>query len=64
MFAVDHWGVEPDILVMAKGIASGMPLSGILARSELMAALEARARTAGHTAATSCRARRPTRRST
>ncbi len=37
MFAVDHWGVEPDILVMAKGIASGMPLSGILARSELMA---------------------------
>jgi 4-aminobutyrate aminotransferase len=37
MFAVDHWGVEPDILVMAKGIASGLPLSGILARSELMA---------------------------
>jgi 4-aminobutyrate aminotransferase len=36
MFAVDHWGVEPDILVMAKGIASGMPLSGILARRELM----------------------------
>ena len=37
MFAVQHWGVEPDILVMAKGIASGLPLSGILARSELMA---------------------------
>ena len=37
MFAVDHWGVEPDILVMAKGIASGLPLSGILARTELMA---------------------------
>jgi 4-aminobutyrate aminotransferase len=37
MFAVQHWGVEPDILVMAKGIASGLPLSGILARAELMA---------------------------
>ncbi len=38
MFAVNHWEVEPDILVMAKGIASGLPLSGILARRELMAA--------------------------
>jgi 4-aminobutyrate aminotransferase len=38
MFAVMHYGVEPDILVMAKGIASGLPLSGILARQELMAA--------------------------
>jgi len=37
-FAVQHWDVEPDILVMAKGIASGLPLSGILARTELMAA--------------------------
>src|SRR4051794_36612194 len=37
MFAVRHWGVEPDILVMAKGIASGLPLSGLLARCELMA---------------------------
>jgi 4-aminobutyrate aminotransferase len=38
MFAVQHWAVEPDILVMAKGIASGLPLSGILARPEIMAA--------------------------
>ncbi len=36
LFAVRHWDVEPDILVMAKGIASGLPLSGILARTELM----------------------------
>ncbi|MEO7664746.1 MAG: aspartate aminotransferase family protein [Candidatus Limnocylindrales bacterium] len=36
IFAVRHWDVEPDILVMAKGIASGMPLSGILARTEIM----------------------------
>jgi 4-aminobutyrate aminotransferase len=33
---VRHWDVEPDILVMAKGIASGLPLSGIIARSDLM----------------------------
>jgi 4-aminobutyrate aminotransferase len=38
MFAVEHWDVEPDILVMAKGIASGLPLSGILARTDLMGA--------------------------
>ncbi len=36
MFAVSHWDVEPDIIVMAKGIASGLPLSGIVARRELM----------------------------
>jgi 4-aminobutyrate aminotransferase len=37
IFAVRHPDVEPDILVMAKGIASGLPLSGILARSDIMA---------------------------
>jgi 4-aminobutyrate aminotransferase len=36
LFAVRHWDVEPDILVMAKGIASGLPLSGILARRDIM----------------------------
>ncbi len=36
MFAVQHWDVEPDVVVMAKGIASGLPLSGILARKDLM----------------------------
>jgi 4-aminobutyrate aminotransferase len=40
LFAVHHWDVEPDILVMAKGIASGLPLSGLLARRELLAALK------------------------
>ena len=40
LFAVQHWDVEPDILVMAKAIASGMPLSGFLTRPELMAALQ------------------------
>ncbi len=38
LFAVRHWNVEPDILVFAKGIASGLPLSGIIARPELLAA--------------------------
>ncbi|KAL8721868.1 MAG: hypothetical protein Q9225_001546 [Loekoesia sp. 1 TL-2023] len=36
MFAVEHWGVRPDILVMAKGIANGFPLSGIVSRKALM----------------------------
>jgi 4-aminobutyrate aminotransferase len=35
-FAVEHWNVEPDILAMAKGIASGLPLSGLLAKRELI----------------------------
>ncbi len=37
MFAVEQFGVMPDIMVMAKGLASGFPLSGIAARAELMA---------------------------
>ncbi|KAG0171335.1 hypothetical protein DFQ28_009260 [Apophysomyces sp. BC1034] len=36
MFAVEHFDVLPDILVMAKGIASGYPLSGIVSRKEIM----------------------------
>jgi 4-aminobutyrate aminotransferase len=36
LFAVEHWGVEPDIVTIAKGIASGLPLSGIIARRELV----------------------------
>jgi 4-aminobutyrate aminotransferase len=35
-FAVEHFGVVPDIMVMAKGLASGLPLSGVAARRELM----------------------------
>src|SRR5207245_6311928 len=36
LFAVRHWDVEPDILVIAKGIASGLPLSGIVAQRALI----------------------------
>lgn len=36
MFAIEHWGVEPDIIAVAKGLASGMPLGAIIARSEII----------------------------
>jgi 4-aminobutyrate aminotransferase len=36
MWAIEHWGVEPDILLVAKGIASGMPLGAMVARAEIM----------------------------
>jgi 4-aminobutyrate aminotransferase / (S)-3-amino-2-methylpropionate transaminase / 5-aminovalerate transaminase len=35
MFAVEHFDVEPDIMVMAKGIADGFPLSATVARPEI-----------------------------
>ena len=35
-FAVEHFGLEPDIISVAKGLASGMPLGGIIAASEIM----------------------------
>ena len=37
MFAIEHTDVQPDILIMAKGIASGFPISAIGASAELMA---------------------------
>lgn len=36
MFAADHFGAVPDILTLAKGIASGMPLGATIARAEIM----------------------------
>ncbi|TFH36417.1 MAG: acetyl ornithine aminotransferase family protein [Anaerolineales bacterium] len=35
-WAVEHWGVEPDIVCFAKGIASGIPLGGIMAKESVM----------------------------
>ena len=35
-WAIEHWKVEPDIVCFAKGIASGVPLGGILARASVM----------------------------
>lgn len=34
--AVEHWNVVPDLICLAKGIASGMPLGALIARAELM----------------------------
>ena len=36
MFAIEHWGVVPDIITVAKGLASGMPLGAAVARKSLM----------------------------
>ena len=38
MWAVEHEGIEPDILLTAKGIGSGMPIAGMIARAELLEA--------------------------
>ena len=36
MWAIQHWDVEPDILLTAKGIGSGMPVGAMIAKSEIM----------------------------
>ncbi|MCA9540167.1 MAG: acetyl ornithine aminotransferase family protein [Myxococcales bacterium] len=36
MYACDHYGIYPDVLLSAKGIASGMPLGAIIARESVM----------------------------
>ena len=36
MFACQHWGVEPDIVTLAKGLGSGMPIGVMLARRSIM----------------------------
>ena len=38
MWAVDHWGVKPDILLTAKGIASGMTLGALVAKASILEA--------------------------
>ncbi|HEY3383154.1 MAG TPA: acetyl ornithine aminotransferase family protein [Vicinamibacterales bacterium] len=38
MFACEHWGVQPDILTLAKGLGSGMPIGLMAARKSLMRA--------------------------
>ncbi|WP_419941294.1 aspartate aminotransferase family protein [Candidatus Palauibacter sp.] len=34
-FGIEHWGVEPDIMVMAKGIANGYPVGATVTRAEI-----------------------------
>ncbi len=41
-FGIEHWGVEPDILVVAKAIANGFPVGATIARDEIAAAWSAK----------------------
>ena len=41
MWGIEHWGVQPDIMTMAKGVANGMPLGVTIATPEIAAALKA-----------------------
>src|SRR5581483_5006071 len=36
MFAIEHFGVEPDLMTIAKSVAAGLPLSGVLGKAEIM----------------------------
>jgi 4-aminobutyrate aminotransferase/(S)-3-amino-2-methylpropionate transaminase len=36
LFAIEHYGVEPDLITVAKSIAGGLPLSGVIGRAEIM----------------------------
>jgi 4-aminobutyrate aminotransferase / (S)-3-amino-2-methylpropionate transaminase / 5-aminovalerate transaminase len=36
MFAVEHDGVEPDLMIIAKSMGAGMPISGVVGRAEIM----------------------------
>ncbi len=36
MFAVEHAGIEPDLMAVAKGLAGGFPLSGVIGKAEIM----------------------------
>jgi 4-aminobutyrate aminotransferase / (S)-3-amino-2-methylpropionate transaminase / 5-aminovalerate transaminase len=39
MFAIEHSGVEPDLMTVAKSMAAGMPLSGVIGKAEIMDSL-------------------------
>jgi 4-aminobutyrate aminotransferase/(S)-3-amino-2-methylpropionate transaminase len=36
LFAIEHWGVEPDLLIVGKSLAAGMPLSGVVGKKGIM----------------------------
>lgn len=40
MFGIEHSGVQPDLLVVAKALAGGFPLSGVIGRAEVMDAVD------------------------
>ena len=39
MFAIEHYGVEPDLITVAKSMAAGLPLSGVVGKAEIMDSL-------------------------
>jgi 4-aminobutyrate aminotransferase / (S)-3-amino-2-methylpropionate transaminase / 5-aminovalerate transaminase len=39
MFAVEHFDIEPDLITVAKSIAAGLPLSGVVGKAEIMDAM-------------------------
>lgn len=39
LWAYEHWGVEPDVMTLAKGLANGVPIGAMLAREEVAQAL-------------------------
>jgi 4-aminobutyrate aminotransferase/(S)-3-amino-2-methylpropionate transaminase len=36
MFAIEHWGVEPDLITVAKSMGAGMPIASVVGRKEIM----------------------------
>jgi 4-aminobutyrate aminotransferase / (S)-3-amino-2-methylpropionate transaminase / 5-aminovalerate transaminase len=36
LWAIEHYGIEPDLMTVAKSIAGGLPLSGVLGKAEIM----------------------------
>jgi len=36
MFAIEHYGIEPDLMTVAKSIAAGLPLSGVVGKAAIM----------------------------
>lgn len=40
MFGIEHWGVDPEIMTMAKGIANGMPIAATIATPEIADAFQ------------------------
>src|SRR2546422_5722240 len=46
MFAIEHSGVEPDLITIAKSVAGGVPLSAVTGKADIM---DARARSEEHT---------------
>jgi len=41
MFAIEHWGVEPDLITVAKSLAAGMPLAAVVGKAAIMDSVHA-----------------------